>query len=96
MIDRQAAPVPHPLRGRASTHEGRLLGARRSSCSRTAACRPICRGAILDRALFHLDNAYFVPALRFEGRVAQTNLPSNTAFRGFGGPQGMVVIEDDA
>jgi xanthine dehydrogenase large subunit len=50
-------------------------------------------GAILDRALFHLDNAYFVPALRFEGRVARTHRPSNTAFRGFGGPQGMVVVE---
>ncbi len=49
--------------------------------------------AILDRALFHLDNAYFVPALRFMGRVARTNRPSNTAFRGFGGPQGMVVVE---
>ncbi len=49
--------------------------------------------AILDRALFHSDNAYFVPALLFTGRVAKTNLPSNTAFRGFGGPQGMAVIE---
>jgi xanthine dehydrogenase large subunit len=51
-------------------------------------------GAILDRGLFHLDNAYFIPTLRFEGRVARTNLPSNTAFRGFGGPQGVVVIEE--
>lgn len=50
--------------------------------------------AILSRALFHLDNAYFIPALRFEGRVVRTHLPSNTAFRGFGGPQGMLVIED--
>jgi xanthine dehydrogenase large subunit len=49
--------------------------------------------AILDRALFHSDNAYFVPALLFTGRVAKTHLPSNTAFRGFGGPQGMAVIE---
>ncbi|MFT3839652.1 MAG: xanthine dehydrogenase molybdopterin binding subunit [Myxococcaceae bacterium] len=49
--------------------------------------------AILDRALFHSDNAYYVPALRFVGRVARTNLPSNTAFRGFGGPQGMAVVE---
>jgi xanthine dehydrogenase large subunit len=49
--------------------------------------------AILDRALFHSDNAYFVPSLMFTGRVAKTNLPSNTAFRGFGGPQGMAVIE---
>jgi xanthine dehydrogenase large subunit len=50
--------------------------------------------AILDRALFHCDNGYYVPALRFTGRVAKTNLPSNTAFRGFGGPQGMAVVED--
>ncbi|MBI4818614.1 MAG: xanthine dehydrogenase molybdopterin binding subunit [Deltaproteobacteria bacterium] len=49
--------------------------------------------AILDRALFHLDNAYYIPALHFSGRVARTNTVSNTAFRGFGGPQGMVVIE---
>src|SRR5262249_14710748 len=35
--------------------------------------------AILDRALFHADNAYWVPALLFSGRVAKTNLPSNTA-----------------
>ncbi len=50
--------------------------------------------AILDRALFHLDNAYFVPALSFRGQVCRTNLPSNTAFRGFGGPQGALVIEE--
>ena len=50
--------------------------------------------AILDRALFHSDNAYFLPHVRLTGRVAKTNLPSNTAFRGFGGPQGMAVIED--
>ncbi|MCA9690247.1 MAG: xanthine dehydrogenase molybdopterin binding subunit [Myxococcales bacterium] len=49
---------------------------------------------VLDRALFHLDNAYFVPALRFRGQVCRTNLPSNTAFRGFGGPQGMCVVEE--
>jgi xanthine dehydrogenase molybdopterin binding subunit/xanthine dehydrogenase small subunit len=49
---------------------------------------------ILDRALFHLDNAYYLPAVRFSGRVAKTNLASNTAFRGFGGPQGMLVMEE--
>ena len=47
-----------------------------------------------DRALFHLDNAYYIPHVRFEGRVAKTNVTSHTAFRGFGGPQGMVVIEE--
>ena len=47
-----------------------------------------------DRALFHLDNAYYIPNSRFVGRVAKTNSVSNTAFRGFGGPQGMLVIEE--
>lgn len=50
--------------------------------------------AIVDRALFHLDNAYYIPAVKFTGRVAKTNIASNTAFRGFGGPQGMLVIEE--
>ncbi|MGP8022003.1 MAG: xanthine dehydrogenase molybdopterin binding subunit [Limisphaerales bacterium] len=49
---------------------------------------------VTDRALFHLDNAYFIPAVEFSGQVARTNLASNTAFRGFGGPQGMLVIEE--
>ena len=48
----------------------------------------------MDRALFHVDSSYYIPALRVEGRVVKTNTPSNTAFRGFGGPQGMVVVED--
>ena len=50
--------------------------------------------AILDRGMFHLDNGYYIPTLRFEGRPVRTNVASNTAFRGFGGPQGMAVIED--
>ena len=50
--------------------------------------------AILDRALFHIDNGYFIPDVTVTGHVAKTNLPSNTAFRGFGGPQGMAVIEE--
>ncbi len=49
---------------------------------------------VTDRALFHLDNAYFIPSVEFSGQVAKTNLASNTAFRGFGGPQGMLVIEE--
>ena len=50
--------------------------------------------AVTDRALFHLDNAYYIPAVEFRGQVARTHLSSNTAFRGFGGPQGMLVIEE--
>ena len=50
--------------------------------------------AVTDRALFHLDNCYYIPAVEFRGQVAKTNLSSNTAFRGFGGPQGMLVMEE--
>ena len=49
--------------------------------------------AILERAMMHADNAYYVPNIRVIGNAWFTNLPSNTAFRGFGGPQGMAVIE---
>lgn len=49
---------------------------------------------VLARALCHIDNAYWIPNIEVHGRVAKTNRPSNTAFRGFGGPQGMIVIED--
>ena len=51
-------------------------------------------GSIRDRALYHLDNCYDLPAVRFRGRVAQTNKASSTAYRGFGGPQGMLVVEE--
>ncbi|XP_050804387.1 xanthine dehydrogenase/oxidase isoform X3 [Gopherus flavomarginatus] len=49
--------------------------------------------AVMDRALFHLDNSYNIPNVKGVGTVCKTNLPSNTAFRGFGGPQGMMVTE---
>lgn len=49
---------------------------------------------VLARALCHIDNTYWIPNARVAGRIAKTNTVSNTAFRGFGGPQGMLVIED--
>ena len=49
---------------------------------------------VLGRALAHVDNAYWIPNVRAHGRIAKTNKPSNTAFRGFGGPQGVFVIEE--
>ncbi|GAB6985975.1 xanthine dehydrogenase molybdopterin binding subunit [Nocardioides pyridinolyticus] len=49
---------------------------------------------VLARALCHVDNAYWIPHVRAHGRVARTHKTSQTAFRGFGGPQGMLVIED--
>ena len=50
--------------------------------------------AVTDRAVFHLDNGYYIPNVQFKGFVTKTNLASNTAFRGFGGPQGMLTIEE--
>ncbi len=49
--------------------------------------------AILERSMLHADNAYFIPNARIIGRACRTNLPPNTAFRGFGAPQGIFAIE---
>jgi xanthine dehydrogenase large subunit len=48
---------------------------------------------VVDRAMFHSDNAYFLPEFNILTRRVKTNTVSNTAFRGFGGPQGMMAIE---
>jgi xanthine dehydrogenase large subunit len=50
-------------------------------------------GPVTDRALFHADNAYFYPHVRLTSRPMKTNTVSNTAFRGFGGPQGVLAAE---
>ncbi|MFI7495774.1 xanthine dehydrogenase molybdopterin binding subunit [Kocuria sp. M4R2S49] len=49
---------------------------------------------VLARALCHVDNAYWIPDVEVHGRIAKTHKTSQTAFRGFGGPQGMLVIEE--
>ncbi|XP_029448890.1 xanthine dehydrogenase/oxidase isoform X2 [Rhinatrema bivittatum] len=49
--------------------------------------------SVMERALFHIDNTYKIPNVRAQGYVCKTNLPSNTAFRGFGGPQAMMIAE---
>ena len=49
---------------------------------------------IMWRSMFHIDNAYKLPAVEVIGRVCRTHKTSQTAFRGFGGPQGMLVIEE--
>jgi xanthine dehydrogenase large subunit len=49
--------------------------------------------AIMERALTHVDNAYYLPAVRIRGQVCRTNIHPHTAFRGFGGPKGVALIE---
>ena len=55
---------------------------------------PDLSGAINDRAIFHIDNAYYIPSIDLISYRCKTNTVSNTAFRGFGGPQGMYCIEN--
>ncbi|SDI73313.1 xanthine dehydrogenase molybdopterin binding subunit [Pseudomonas panipatensis] len=72
--------------------DGRLLAAQLEvigDCGHS----PDLSDAIVDRAMFHADNAYFIPDVAISGYRSITNLASNTAFRGFGGPQGMMLIE---
>ncbi len=54
---------------------------------------PDLSDAIVDRAMFHCDNAYYIPHVLIDGLRCKTHTVSNTAFRGFGGPQGMVAME---
>ncbi|CBT77075.1 MAG TPA: xanthine dehydrogenase molybdopterin binding subunit [Glutamicibacter sp.] len=49
---------------------------------------------VLTRAMCHIDNSYWIPNIRVKGRIAKCHKTSQTAFRGFGGPQGMLVMED--
>ncbi len=54
---------------------------------------PDLSDAIVDRAMFHCDNAYYLPNVLIDGIRCKTHTVSNTAFRGFGGPQGMIAME---
>ncbi|MDV2978043.1 UNVERIFIED_CONTAM: xanthine dehydrogenase molybdopterin binding subunit [Actinomycetes bacterium ARC8] len=49
---------------------------------------------VLTRAMCHIDNSYWIPNIKVSGRIAKCHKTSQTAFRGFGGPQGMLVMED--
>jgi xanthine dehydrogenase large subunit len=72
--------------------DGRLVAADIALASRCGYSADLS-GAINDRAMFHADNAYHLPAARIVTKRMKTNTVSNTAFRGFGGPQGMLAIE---
>ena len=72
--------------------DGRLRGADFVLAARCG-MSPDLSGPVNDRAMFHADNAYYLPHARIVSHRCKTNTVSNTAFRGFGGPQGMMVIE---
>jgi xanthine dehydrogenase large subunit len=72
--------------------EGRILGMEMDLHGR-AGCSADLTNAVVDRAMFHADNCYYLPTARVTGHRNLTHTVSNTAFRGFGGPQGMLAIE---
>lgn len=95
-VDMTATGKRHPFFGEYQVgfdSEGRLTAARVKLVADGGFALDLS-ASILDRALFHLDNAYYIPAVEFTGLVAKTHNCSHTAFRGFGGPQGMVYIEE--
>ena len=72
--------------------EGRLLAADVEMISRAGFSADLS-APVMARALCHFDNAYWLPAVDINGYCARTNTQSNTAFRGFGGPQGALAVE---
>jgi xanthine dehydrogenase large subunit len=71
---------------------GRILALDTVLHARCGHSEDLSRG-VTDRAVMHADNAYYYPATRIEARLWQTNTVSNTAFRGYGGPQGIAAAE---
>ncbi|MFV5215555.1 xanthine dehydrogenase molybdopterin binding subunit [Azonexus caeni] len=94
--DMVATGKRHPYRYQwesAFDDSGRLLGLKlefASDCGHSADLS----GPVNDRTICHIDNAYYLDALALKSLRCRTNRVSNTAFRGFGGPQGMFVIEN--
>jgi xanthine dehydrogenase large subunit len=72
--------------------QGRILALRIMLASRCGYSADLS-GPVNDRAVYHLDNAYFLEHVEITSHRCRTHTVSNTAFRGFGGPQGMMVIE---
>jgi xanthine dehydrogenase large subunit len=72
---------------------GRVLGAELTMVSRAGFSADLS-APVMTRAICHVDNAYWLPDVAIHGFSAKTNTQSNTAFRGFGGPQGAIAIEN--
>jgi len=86
----------HPFLARYAagfTKDGRLRGVRVALFSDGGWSLDLSE-PVLSRSLFHCDNAYLLPAAELTGLICRTHKTSQTAFRGFGGPQGMLVIEE--
>ncbi|KAG5351494.1 hypothetical protein C0989_006229 [Termitomyces sp. Mn162] len=74
------------------TSEGKILALKAQLFANAGYSLDIS-GGVVDRALAHIENCLYIPHVELRGRCCKTNTVSNTAFRGFGGPQGMAVAE---
>lgn len=95
MMDMQVTGKRHPFENDyeiAFNETGKMLGAKvtvAGNCGHS----PDLSDAIVDRAMFHVDNAYQLGNTHVTGHRLKTNIVSHTAFRGFGGPQGLIMAE---
>lgn len=95
MLDMMATGKRHPFENRfkvATDHTG-LIQATHIEINGNCGHSPDLSDAIVDRAMFHADNGYYLADCYIEGHRCRTNQVSHTAYRGFGGPQGMIVAE---
>ena len=90
--DRQAPRFPRRLARSATTTAG-VVTAYDVMLNARCGCSADLSPGVVDRAMFHAANAYWLPEVKVASRRLKTNTVSNTAFRGFGGPQGMLAIE---
>ncbi len=94
--DMHATGKRHPFQNRyrvGFSRTGEISGARFDLCSDGGAYADLSP-AVMARAMTHVDNAYYIPHIEVTGTICRTNMPPNTAFRGFGGPQGVVTMEN--
>ncbi|MFT4941675.1 MAG: xanthine dehydrogenase large subunit [Paraglaciecola sp.] len=95
MLDMMATGKRHPFENRfkVATNNQGLIQATHIEINGNCGHSPDLSDAIVDRAMFHADNGYFLADCYVEGHRCRTNQVSHTAYRGFGGPQGMIVAE---
>jgi xanthine dehydrogenase large subunit len=95
-LDMQITGKRHPYQSRyrvAFTADGTITGLQMDFWSNGGFSADLSL-AVMERTLLHAENAYFIPNVALSGTVCRTNLPSNTAFRGFGGPQAVAAMEN--
>ncbi len=95
-LDMQITGKRHPYQARyrvAFTDDGTITGLKVDFYSNGGFSADLSL-AVMERCLLHAENAYYIPNVELSGTVCRTNLPSNTAFRGFGGPQAVATMEN--